>query len=198
MQSITGFFKTCLLGGLFVLLPLLLFYLLFSQLMGIVVALATPIADLFPKDTFEKVSSPVFIAFMLLLGASFILGLTLRSNAMRRLGSLLEQHTLMHLPLYEAVKRLSHGLLSAEDGNAFKSGLLKADDNSLELVYIIEEHADGKQTILVPFAPAGFAGSVKVVDAARVIRLNATLGDASRVIAHWGVGMSDMMSSDKA
>jgi uncharacterized membrane protein len=102
----------------------------------------------------------------------------------------------MRLPLYKAVKQLSKGLVGAESDKAFKSGLLEADDGTTELVYIIEEHSDGRLTILVPWAPAGFAGSVKVVSAGRVTRLSASVGDASRVIAHWGVGMSDIMRSN--
>ncbi len=196
MSSITKFLKTCLLGGLFVLLPLLLFYLLFSELMGIIVALATPIADLFPEDTFGKLSDPLIVAILLLMGTSFIFGLALRSHRLARIGSLLEQTTLMRLPLYKAVKQLSKGLVGAESDNAFHSGLLEADDGTTELVYIIEEHSDGRLTILVPWAPAGFAGSVKVVSAGRVTRLSASVGDASRVIAHWGVGMSDIMRSN--
>jgi len=196
MRTIVAFFKTCLLGGLVVLLPLLLFYLLFTELMGIIVALATPIADLFPEDTFDKLSDPVIVAILLLMGTSFIFGLALRSHRLARIGSLLEQTTLMRLPLYKAVKRLSKGLVGAESDNAFESGLLEADDGTTELVYIIEEHSDGKLTILVPWAPAGFAGSVKVVRAGRVTRLSASVGDASRVIAHWGVGMSDIVRSN--
>jgi uncharacterized membrane protein len=93
MKSITEFLKTCLLGGLFVLLPLLLFYLLFSGVMGIVVALATPIADLSPGGTFDKLSRPVVVAMLLLIGASFLFGLALRSDAMRRFGSSIERAT---------------------------------------------------------------------------------------------------------
>ena len=196
MSSITKFLKTCLLGGLVVLLPLLLFYLLFSELMEIIVALATPIADLFPEDTFDKISDPLVIAILLLMGTSFIFGLALRSHRLARIGSLLEQTTFMRLPLYKAVKQLSKGLVGAESDNAFNSGLLEADDGTTELVYIIEEHSDGKLTILVPWAPAGFAGSVKVVSAGRVTRLSASVGDASRVISQWGVGMSDIMRSN--
>jgi uncharacterized membrane protein len=196
MSSIMKFLKTCLLGGLVVLLPLLLFYLLFSELMEIIVALATPIADLFPEDTFDKISDPLVIAILLLMGTSFIFGLALRSHRLARIGSLLEQTTLMRLPLYKAVKQLSKGLVGAESDNAFNSGLLEADDGTTELVYIIEEHSDGKLTILVPWAPAGFAGSVKVVSAGRVTRLSASVGDASRVISQWGVGMSDIMRSN--
>lgn len=196
MRSTMEFFKTCLIGGLFVLLPLLLFYLLFSELMGIIVALATPIADLFPEGTFDKLSNPVIVAILLLIGASFIFGLALRSNRLARIGTQLEQATLMRLPLYDAVKQLSRGLIDAESDNAFKSGLLESDDGTSELVYIIEEHSDGKLTILVPWAPAGFAGSVKVVSAGRVTRLNVTVGDASKVVAHWGVGMSSILRSN--
>ena len=196
MRSITKFLKTCLLGGLFALLPLLLFYLLFSELIGVIVALATPIADLFPEDTFDKLSNPVIVAILLLMSTSFILGLALRSQQLTRLGLLFEQATLMRLPLYKAVKRLSKGLVGTEDGDVFRTGLLEAGDGTKELVYIIEEHSDGKLTILVPWAPARFAGSVKVVSTGRVTPPDANIGDASRVLAHWGVGMSDIMRSN--
>ena len=195
MKTIAEFLKTCLVGGLFVLLPLLLFYLLFSEVMGLIVALATPIADLFPKGTFDKLSNPIIVAILLLVGSSFLFGLALRSNQMRRFGSFLERSTLMHLPLYNAVKRLSKGLVGAEHDGAFRSALLDAGDGLTELVYIIEEHSDGNLTILVPLAPVGFAGSVKVVSAERITRLSASVGDASKVVAHWGVGMSDIMRS---
>jgi uncharacterized membrane protein len=193
MKAITEFLKTCLVGGLFVLLPLLLFYLLFSELMGIIVALATPIADLFPTGTFDKLSNPVIVAILLLMGASFIFGLALRSNQLRQFGLFFERSTLMHLPLYNAVSRLSSGMVGAEHDGAFRSALLEAGDGVTELVYIIEEHGDGNLTILVPLAPAGFVGSVKVVSAERITRISASVGDASQVVAHWGVGMSEIM-----
>lgn len=193
MKTIIEFLKTCLVGGLFVLLPLLLFYLLFSELMDVIVALATPIADLFPEETFDSLSDPLFVAIPLLLAASFIFGLALRSQILVRFGLLLERSTLMHVPMYKAVKRLSQGLVGTEGEGVFKSGLLETGDGETELVYIIEEHADGKLTVLVPLAPAGFTGSIKVVSPERLIRLDASIGDASKIVAHWGVGMSDIM-----
>jgi hypothetical protein len=75
-------------GRVFVLLPLLIFYLLLSELLGLVVALATPIADLFPKGTFDNLSNPVVVAILLLIGVSFIFGLVLRSRMLARMGSL--------------------------------------------------------------------------------------------------------------
>jgi uncharacterized membrane protein len=193
MKAMMEFLKTCLLGGLFVLIPLLIFYMLFSELLDAVVGLATPIADLFPEETFDKLSDPIFIAVPLLLVAAFIFGLALKSQALTRAGAWIERTTLMRLPLYNAVKRLGEGLTGAESDTAFKSGLLNNADGSAELVYLIEEHGDGNLTVLVPLAPAGFTGSVKVVHADRITRLNSSIGDASKVIAHWGVGTSDLL-----
>jgi uncharacterized membrane protein len=48
-------------------------------------------------------------------------------------------------------------------------------------------------TILFPFAPASFAGSVKIVSADRIEILETSFGDASRVIAHWGVGAQELL-----
>ena len=90
MKKIVEFLKTSLIGGLFVLLPLVLFYLLLSELLQVVVALATPIADLFPKGTFDQVKMPVVIGIILIVGASFLFGLALRSVSLRRLGLWIE------------------------------------------------------------------------------------------------------------
>jgi len=47
MKRFTKFLKTTIMGGLFVLLPLLLLYLLLAEALPLVIVLATPIAVLF-------------------------------------------------------------------------------------------------------------------------------------------------------
>ena len=103
----------------------------------------------------------------------------------------------MHLPLYNAIKGLSKGLIGAEGDDTFKSGLLTHESGATQIVYIIEEHDDGKLTILEPMSPAGFTGYVKVVNAGKVIRLSASIGDTSKVIANWGVGMAELSASER-
>jgi uncharacterized membrane protein len=193
MRSLPKFFKTTLLGGLFVLLPLILLYLLLSELLQVVVALATPIADLFPKGTFDQVKMPVVIGIILIVGASFLFGLALRSASLRRLGLWIEGVLLDKLPLYNATKRLGRGLVGAQENSAFRSGIFSSANGEKEIVYVIEDHGDGQMTILCPFAPASFAGSVKIVSADRIEVLDTSFGDASRVIAHWGVGAKELL-----
>jgi uncharacterized membrane protein len=193
VKGILEFLKTTLAGGLLVLLPLCLFYLFLAELLQIVVLLATPIADLFPAGTFEKVELPVVIAVLLIVAASFVFGLALRSEFLRRVGRAVDDRLLRRLPLYRAIQSLSRGLVSSEDDAAFQSGLLRSPEGDLQVVYVIEDHGDGRLTVLLPFAPASFSGVVKIVDRDRVEQLRAGIGDASRVVANWGVGSKDLL-----
>ena len=196
MRNLPEFFKTTLLGGLFVLLPLILIYLLLAEMLQLVVVLATPIADLFPAGTFDRINAPILIALLLIVGASFIFGMALRSMSLRRFGLWVERTVLGRLPLYAAVKNLSRGLIGAKEDAAFRPAVLNSSDDEQEIIYVIEEHPDGRATVLVPWAPASFAGSVKIISRERIEMLDASLGDTSRVLRHWGMGARELLGKD--
>ncbi len=196
MQRFVKFFRTSALGGLFVLLPLLLFYLLLSEALLAIVALATPIADLLPKEWFDKVEAPVAVALILILAASFAFGVILQSATLSRLGRRIEQSVLEKLPMYSAIRRLTRGLAGAENTDKFRPALFVSAGNQREIVYVIEVHGNGQMTILVPWAPTPFAGSVKIVDSSQIEMLEAELSDVTRVLSLWGVGMSELIRND--
>jgi uncharacterized membrane protein len=187
------FLKTTLLGGLLVLLPVLLLYLLLAEMLPLIIALATPIADLFPKGTFDRINFPVLIALILLVGASFVIGLVMRSAAGRSMGGWIEQNALGRLPAYSALKGLTKGFVGAEEGEAFRPALLSSSDGERELAYVIEDHGDGQLTLLLPWSPTAFAGSVKIVRQERVELVDTNLGEFTKVLGHWGVGVKDLL-----
>jgi len=198
MKQLLEFLKTTAMGGLFVLLPVLLLYLLLSEALDLVVAVATPIADLFPEGTFEKVEFPVIIGLILILGISFLIGLGLRLEKGRSLGRWIERTVFDRLPGYNALKSLTTGFAEAGKKGAFKAAVMTSSDGERELVYVIEDHTDGQVTVLVPWAPTAFAGSVKIVDRKRIEILDANLGDASHVLSQWGVGVRDLLGKRSA
>jgi uncharacterized membrane protein len=194
MKQLMAFLKTTAMGGLFILLPILLLYLLLAELLEVMVALATPITGLFPQGTFERINAPVLVAVVLITGASFLLGLALRSMTLNRIGLWTERTMLGRLPLYGAVKRLSRGLVGAKEESAFRTAVLNSADGEREIVFVIEDQGGGQMTVLVPWAPASFAGSVKIVGSDRIEILDASLGDVSRVLGHWGVGARELLT----
>lgn len=198
MKTVWEFFKTTVLGGLLVLLPLLIFYLLMDELIGVFVALATPIAGLFPEGYFDHAYLPLVVAILLIVFGSFVFGLALRSTLMRRFGDWVERVLLEKLPMYKAVKRLSRGLAGERENQVFTPALFQSDDHTHEVVYVVEEIDNDRLAILVPMAPAGFSGPVKIVSRDKVIALDASIGDASQVLAHWGHGMGDLVARTRA
>jgi len=192
MKRLTEFLKTTALGGLVVLLPVLLLYLVLAEALDLVVAIATPIADLFPEGTFDKITSPVIIALILIVGVSFLVGLGLRLGAARRLGRSIEHYVLGRLPMYNVLKSLTMGFTEAGENAAFRPAMLISADGYRELAYVVEDHNDGNATVLVPLAPMPFTGSLKIVNRERIETLDVNLGDFTKVLSHWGVGVLDM------
>jgi uncharacterized membrane protein len=196
MKKITEFLKTSAMGGLLVLLPLLLLYMVVAEMVQLIMALATPIADLFPAGTFDKVEYPVLLALVLILVVSFVLGLALRVALLRRVGDWAEHTVLARIPAYNAIKHLSRGLVGAPDEQAtFRPAVLTSTDAERRLVYLIEDHGDGHATVLIPRPPTAFAGELVVVPIERLVLLEAGLGEVSAVISRWGIGMRELLET---
>lgn len=176
-------------------LPILLLYLLLVEALDLIVTLATPIADFFPEGTFGKVEFPVVVGLILILGASFVIGLGLRAEIGRKLGQWIELTVLDRLPAYNALKSLTTGFAEAGRAGAFRTAVLMATEGEKELVYVVEECGEDHLTVLVPWAPTAFAGSVKIVDRKRVALLDANLGEVSKVLSHWGVGARELLAN---
>jgi hypothetical protein len=71
--------------------------------------------------------------------------------------------------------------------------VLNSEAGERELVYVIEDHGNGRATVLLPWAPAAFSGPVKVVSQERIEMLDASLGDVSRALSQWGLGVRDLL-----
>lgn len=194
MKQLMEFIKTTAMGGLFVLLPILLLYLLLGEALGMIVALATPIVDLFPEGTFGKIEFPVILGLVLILGVSFVIGLGLRAKIARRSGRWIERTVLDRLPAYSALKSLTTGFAEAGKAGAFRAALLISADGEREFAYVIEDHGENHLTVLIPWAPTAFAGVVKIVDRKRVELLDANIGDVSKVLSQWGVGAGGLLT----
>ena len=191
-----AFFTTIFKGGFLILLPLLLFFMLLTEIVEMVIGLATPLADLFPEGVFDDPQYPVALSLILLIAASFVIGLAMKSQAAGQLGNWVEQKTVGKLPIYRFVKNLVDGLLGAEEKKNFQPALLDSGNGQREICYIVEDHGDGDLTIMVPWSPTSFAGSVKIVPKDIVTAIDGKLGDASLVLSHLGIGVCKSASKN--
>lgn len=187
------FFNSALINGLVILLPVVLVFLAIKEILAMLVGIATPIADLFPPETFDHVRETEIIAVLLIIGMAVILGIIAKIKAGQVLGRGIEKYTLNKVPMYRMLKSLVSAFLELEGEDSFKPALLENSNGDMEPVYVIEDRGRPRVVVLIPWAPTAFAGSVKLVRRERVHRLNVTLDEFSLSLTHLGTGMSELL-----
>ena len=192
-----SFLKNTLLGGLFILLPLMLLWLGIQEIAGLLVAMATPIADLFPAGVFDDLPAPGVLATFLIIGASFALGLLARSAWLSSIGRHFENSILHKVPMYRMLKLMSRALID-HNSSEVDAALVKDGSGGGDPCYVIEKHKDGRATVLLPWSPASFAGSIKIVKQSDLETLPCTLDEFSRSLGQIGVGVEECMTGQPA
>jgi uncharacterized membrane protein len=191
------FLKTTLLGGLFVLLPLMLLWVGIKEIGGLLEAMATPfadlLADLFPPGVFDDLTAPGVVATVLIIGVSLILGLAARSAWLRSIGRKIEHLVLNKVPMYRMLKIISSSLIGSDSGDV-SPALISDGSGGGDPCYVIEEHRDGRATVLLPWSPASFAGSIKVVQQSNLEYLSCSLDEYSRSLSQIGVGVEECLN----
>lgn len=190
--------KTAFFKGLVILIPLVLLWITIRELAQLLVAFAEPIADLMPAGTFDWVRNPELVAPVLIMLIALLLGAMASVPTVRKAGASVEQNTVGRLPLYRMIKTFVTAFLELEDGTSFRPALIVDDEGGAEPCYIIEESEDeGNVVVLVPWSPASFAGSVRLVPASRIKRLDLTFDQFSLSLANFGLGMTSITESSK-
>jgi uncharacterized membrane protein len=191
------FLKTTLLGGLFVLLPLLLLWVGLKEIAGLLEAMAAPIADLiadlFPPGIFDDLTAPGVVATALIIGASLILGLAARSAWLSSIGRKIENSVLNKVPMYRMLKVISSSLIGADSGSV-RPALIMDGSGGGDPCYVVEKYEDGRATVLLPWSPASFAGSIKIVQQSELEYLSCSLEEFSRALSRIGVGVEECLN----
>ena len=185
--------KKAFFQGLIVLIPLVLLWITIRELVELLIALAEPIADFFPPGSFDWVQDPAFVAPILVVVVALLLGALAMIPWIRSIGATLEKNTLGHLPLYRMIKTFVTAFLEVEEDAAFRPALILDDEGGAEPCYVIED-TEGMPNVvvLVPWSPASFAGSVRLVPRTRIRRLDLTFDEFSLSLANFGLGMNSI------
>jgi len=196
MRGVVRFIKATLIGGLFVVLPVVVLYLLALKAVQLAVQVSTPIAAVVPAEL-SPIKSPLLIATILIVGASFLVGLAMYSRPARRCGHWLEAQTLQRIALYKFFKGLT-GAMGGADDAGFRPALLTLPTGAKAFALIIEEHGDGGATVFVPSAPTPTVGTVQIAERDQLQILNLRGRDVLQMLSHWGIGARGLLQEARA
>ena len=173
------------LRGFFVLLPFLIAYLMAGQLVDMLLGLTQPIIDLMPGIVIKTEGMRRVFAFGVLIGICILVAQIAHTALARRFGKWFEETIMSKFPPYEVLKSLSHRLSGAEE-ESLQPALMTVAPDARILVAVVEELQDGNVTVFAPMAPAPGLGTLQIVSASKLERLECSMADALSWPMNWG------------
>lgn len=190
MRRIGAFVQTTILGGVLVFMPLVLTGMLLAKALGAVAALLRPIAVHLPAG----LPLPEIMALVIVVAVCFFAGVIVRTRPGRRLKEEIDRRLLERIPGYTLIRGLAGRITGQEEGSTFAAALVEIED-ALVPAFIVEEHPDGRYTVFVPSIPTPAAGTVYILEPARVHVVDVPFTKAVSVISRWGAGSRDLLAA---
>ena len=188
MKKSKNWFKTNIVYGLIVLIPVTVLIALIAKLVEILEKLAVSLN----LDSALGAGVAMVIAFLLLLLVCLAIGAVVRTKIGALSFEKLESAVLQRLPGYELIGNVLKGF--AKDKNAYPAVMVRLHGpGSAVFGLLMEEHENGVLTVFLPSAPALTVGSLHVVERDRVTFLEADTVDVANCISQWGIGSEKVL-----
>jgi len=199
MSRLRTFVHTSLLGGVVVILPVAVMFIVFrwifnavKDLIGPFVRVLGPVLEL---ETQAQTTLAHFVVLAIIVAMCFLVGVAVRT----RLGAMayksLETRVLRVAPGYSIVKETVAQLLGSQRMPFSKVALLHVGNGMMLTVFIAETHPDGSHTVFVPTPPNPATGQVLHVPAERVEVVDIPVERVLRSIIGCGMGSGAILSA---
>jgi uncharacterized membrane protein len=190
MRKIIIFLKDTFLGGVLVVLPAWLAVLLLLKALTHLQVLVKPVSKHLP----ESVDHPRLMAIGLMLALCFVVGALIRTTFGRRVEKVVEKRMLEKVPGYTTLRGIAEQVGDLEENHGFKPALIEIEE-ALAPGFIVEEHAGGKCTVFIPSSPTPMAGSIYIIDSARVHPVNVPVTSMFKCMTKWGTGAGELLAA---
>jgi len=192
VRALAELVKTTVIGGILFLLPVVVAIVVVRHALELVRPAIAPLERAFPEHTVAGVAVATVLSVTAVFLICLVAGIVARTRPGRSMSTSVERIFLSRVPLYRMAKGMIEGFAATETTAGMLPTLARFDD-SWQLGFILEEHDNGLLTVFIPQAPSPMSGSVYYLPEERVKRLNVSVGQVYRCIAHMGIGSKEFI-----
>lgn len=183
-------FKTNVVYGLIVLIPLTIIVLILAKIVEIIDALAVAAG----LQSVTSVGIAIVLALMLLLLLCFVIGAFVRTRIGSWSHEKLENTVLKQIPGYQIISNVLKGFV--KEKSPYPAAMVQLyGPGTAVLGFVMEESESGSVTVFVPTAPAITVGNIHIVDRERVTRFDAGAVGVAECLSQWGIGAQKILDS---
>jgi uncharacterized membrane protein len=197
LRGLWTFCKSTVVGGLFVLAPLVLLSIVLGKAVQIAYQVVHPLVEWFPVKSVGTVSLAFLVALLALVGLCFLAGLLARTAVSRWFIGSLERLILSFVPSYGLMKSMGQGLVGLNDNEPHPPVLVQLDDVA-HIGFVMDTFADGRRVVFVPNVPNPWSGSLLIVTPDRAQPLPFTTIQTIDCLTKLGVNTSELLAQAAA
>ena len=180
--------------GLLLAVPLIVLVYIVTRAIKAIARVSDPIAHWLPDIRWLGVTMIDFVALVIFALLLTLLGAFAGSKPGQRLSAWLERVVLKKIPGFLLFKSVA-GAWSNAGEDRLVPALVRFDDNTV-LGFVVDADADSELiTVFVPSAPTTAAGTVFLVERARVEALDVPMARAMGTVSRLGVGLQELLRS---
>ena len=199
MKRIKAFFKTSLLGGMVVILPVAILVFVFKWLFNLVTDIVQPLTNLvMAKSQIQEILADILVITVILI-ACFIIGVFVRTRLGAFIYKTLETRILKVAPGYSLIKETVLQFLGSKKSPFSSVALVQVFGNeTLVSAFVTDTHKDGSYTVFVPTGPNPTSGNIYHLKGKYVHPVDVPVEDAMRSIISCGAGSNKLINAHRA
>jgi uncharacterized membrane protein len=194
MKGMVNAVRNIAIGGILFIIPVAVAVIVIGKVMGILKAVAEPMAEFIPTDTILGFGLAQVIAVALLLFVCFVAGLIARSAIGQLVGGKVEGLLLAGVPGYAVLKGLVEQVLKSQEQAAQFKPVLVPVRGGLRPAFEVERLHSGEVVVFHPSSPNVWSGFVSYLEPDQVRSLELGVGEMFHTLEQMGIGTSKYRS----
>jgi len=192
-----SFLKSTVVGGIFVLVPLVLISLAIGHALQVAYAIVHPFIQWLPVKSIGSVSLAFLVGIVAVVSSCFIAGLVARTAFSQWLVGSLEQLILTFIPGYGLMKSTGQGWIGIEADGPHQPVLIRFDD-AVQFGFVMDTLVDSRRVVFVPDVPTPWSGTLVIVTADRLEPLPISTKQTIDCLRRLGTNTSRLLTSTRA
>ncbi len=193
MDKIKDFAKTTLIGGLVVILPLIILFVVFRFAFNVVTNSIRPITDVFLGSLQISDFLADLLSLAVIIAICFIIGMIVETRLGGVIRNLVEKEVLERIPGYKTIQGTIKYFDTGKEERPFSSfALIRAyGTDTIRPGFVTEKHSDGSYTVVVPQWPVPTQGDIYNASGEDVIVLDISVEEGMKFVIGGGAGSSE-------
>ncbi len=189
------FLRTTIVGGLLFLAPVVAVALILGKVILLIRLVTRPLADSLGIEGWLLGISVDLVSFLILVLLCFLAGLAARATVARRFMAGIDKALTEHFPVYAHLTARAKNVMSAHAIENVRPVLVRFE-GYYQLGFEVEPVAKDHVAVHLPGSPDVWAGSLSIVERARVVPLTLSVQATADLVRRLGVGSGECLASN--